>query len=293
MNWQEMARRQAGAIDRRQLCESGVSEDSIQGLVARKELRSLLPGVYAHESAATTALQRMWAASLWSDGGIVSHRSAARFWRLPVDPTTTVHVTVGDRRFRRVARNVRLHRVPLTTDEITVSAGLPITTKTRTVIDLLRTERIYTARALLDRAIQKCWVSPTGVAESLHVGLGRTGNVQLRELLAGLEPGADAESERIMHRLLHRAGVTGWVPQYRVRLPGRSAYVDVAFPELKIAIEVDGRFGHDRKSERFDDDRERQNLLVGAGWIVLRFTWAHLTQRPHWVIEQIAQHLAA
>jgi very-short-patch-repair endonuclease len=104
--------------------------------------------------------------------------------------------------------------------------------------------------------------------------------------------GAQAESERLLHAILRRGGVHGWHPQYRVQLRARVAYLDVALPDAKIAIEVDGRVAHGPWSDRFSDDRARQNDLVAAGWRVLRFTWEHL-QDPAYVLGQIAQLLAA
>jgi very-short-patch-repair endonuclease len=77
-----------------------------------------------------------------------------------------------------------------------------------------------------------------------------------------------------------------------VQLRTRVAYLDVALPDAKIAIEVDGRVAHGPWSDRFSDDRARQNDLVAAGWRVLRFTWRHL-QDPAYVLGQIAQLLAA
>jgi very-short-patch-repair endonuclease len=293
MEWFEVAQRQCGVIDRSQFAASGVTEDSIQGLVARRELRAVFSGVYVHSSGPVTANQRLWAASLWSDGGVISHRSAARLWQIKAEPATTVHLTVADRRFRRSSKGIRLHRVPLPSGDTTEFGALPVTNRARTIIDLLRTERIDVARTLLDRAIQRHWVDVADVGRSISNGLGRAGNVQLRELLAGLEPGADAESERRLHRLLRTAGLTGWVPQYEIRLAGRRCYVDVAFPDLNLAIEVDGKLTHDVLSDRFEDDRERQNALVGAGWRVLRFTWRQLNDRPDWVLQQIVQHVAA
>ena len=50
------------------------------------------------------------------------------------------------------------------------------------------------------------------------------------------------------------------------------ARIDVAFREQRIAIEVDG-FAYHSDRARFQRDRSRQNLLVGLGWTVLRFTW--------------------
>jgi very-short-patch-repair endonuclease len=64
----------------------------------------------------------------------------------------------------------------------------------------------------------------------------------------------------------------------------------VAFPEARVAVEVDGRAWHSA-GDRFQHDRSRQNALVAAGWTVLRFTWADLTQRPDLALAVIATTL--
>ena len=62
--------------------------------------------------------------------------------------------------------------------------------------------------------------------------------------------------------------------------------VDAAYPELKLAIEVDG-FEHHSTPEAFQRDRTRQNGLVALGWTVLRFTWHDVVQRPAHVAQLI------
>lgn len=90
-----------------------------------------------------------------------------------------------------------------------------------------------------------------------------------------------------MGRLLQRTGLH-WAPNHAVR--GESgqilAEIDFASPELKIAIEVDGRAFHsDRRS--FEQDRARQNKLVIRGWVVLRFTWERIVNDPDGVVAEI------
>jgi very-short-patch-repair endonuclease len=157
----------------------------------------------------------------------------------------------------------------------------------------MRAERYGTARDVRDRALQMRWIDEAAIQRSISAQLGRTGNTQLRRLLAELERGAQAESERLLHAILRRAGVRGWRAQYRVRIGRRIAYVDVAFPAQRLAIEVDGRRHHDGASERFEDDRDRQNDLVATGWRVLRFTWRQLAEHPDLVLARIVQLLAA
>jgi very-short-patch-repair endonuclease len=58
-----------------------------------------------------------------------------------------------------------------------------------------------------------------------------------------------------------------------------------------LAVEADGRDTHDRP-EALYADRVRQNLIMLAGWRVLRFTWYDVMQRPDWVIAQVRQALS-
>jgi very-short-patch-repair endonuclease len=292
MDWQDLTRRQDGAIAREQLNECGLSHAQLDRLIARRDLVELLPGVYSPRPVPESIGQREWAAVLWS-GGVLSHRSAARRWQLPVMSDVRVHVTVGDRAFRWRMPGVRVHRVLLGASQRTTGGGLPISTRARTVIDLMRSERYADARDLRDRGLQQGWIDEPAILRSVLAQPGRTGNAQLRRLHDELERGAQAESERLLHAILRRAGLRGWKPQYRVRLGARMAYVDVAFPQHRLAIEVDGRRYHDGASERFEDDRERQNALVLAGWRVIRVTWRMLTEQPDLVFDQIVQGLAA
>jgi very-short-patch-repair endonuclease len=72
-------------------------------------------------------------------------------------------------------------------------------------------------------------------------------------------------------RALVAAGLPPPRQQYRVRIAGRTCKIDLAYPDLLIAIELDGWDSH-RTRSAFDSDRERANALVLAGWVVLRFT---------------------
>jgi len=86
----------------------------------------------------------------------------------------------------------------------------------------------------------------------------------------------------LLVKVLREAGITGWRTNYSV-----GGYkVDVAFPKVKVAIEVDGLAFHS-DSDDFHNDRVRQNNIVVLGWQVLRFTWLDLVEYPHRVIAVI------
>lgn len=92
---------------------------------------------------------------------------------------------------------------------------------------------------------------------------------------AGFHPG-DSELETRVARVLVEAGLPEPTRQHRIRANGRTYFVDLAYPEQMVAIEIDG-FEYHRSRNDFDRDRSRQNDLVGDGWTVLRFTSRSVT----------------
>ena len=65
--------------------------------------------------------------------------------------------------------------------------------------------------------------------------------------------------------------------QWHVYVRGRTFYLDAAIPSQKIGFEFDGvsKFSSDQAewSRQTQDFLQRQNLLAGAGWTVIRLTW--------------------
>ena len=93
------------------------------------------------------------------------------------------------------------------------------------------------------------------------------GNVSKRQ------PSPSAESWP--HYLLWQ-GVTGKWPtakkEFSGAVPGRKFRIDIAFPDERLAIEVDGWQWHGKHLGDFKRDRDRQNELTMQGWRILRFT---------------------
>ena len=67
--------------------------------------------------------------------------------------------------------------------------------------------------------------------------------------------------------------------------------LDIAFPELRFVVEVDG-WAHHVDREAFENDRARKRALVADGWTVVEVTWHDLEQRPSEVVDQIRRVLA-
>lgn len=171
----------------------------------------------------------------------------------------------------------------------------PLVPKLDALGDTLISRSQRASRDLLDHALQQRWIDSLDldllIAE--RSGPGRRGQRRLNELRDRATSGSRSEAEHRMGRLLARTS-GNWVPNYAVQDESGQilAEIDFADPELKIAIEVDGRAFHsDRRS--FERDRKRQNMLVTRGWIVLRFTWERLVNDPEGVLAEVAAVLAS
>lgn len=159
------------------------------------------------------------------------------------------------------------------------------------VVDMLRFLDVDAAMALGHRAMQTGVVSVTGLQQALVDLRGRGSMRQLRDIIAALATGSHSQAEQRLIRLLSDAAIVGWLANLRVRIGRTNVVVDVAFPAAMLAVEVDGRAWHS-DARTFVADRRRQNLLVNAGWTVLRYTWADLTDRPGSVLAEIRSALS-
>jgi len=169
--------------------------------------------------------------------------------------------------------------------------GIRCLRPTRAVADLLRRLPLAEAVVVCDasRRAQVCTDADLRVELALHARL--RGVRQAFAVLALSDPRAESPPESRVRLLLVQAGLVP-VPQFDVRdAAGRwLARVDLAFPAQKIAIEYDGRAVHERE-DVFTRDRQRQNDLVRAGWMVLRFSAADLRLRPHAIVQQVRDAL--
>lgn len=55
--------------------------------------------------------------------------------------------------------------------------------------------------------------------------------------------------------------------------------MDAAWPEARVAVELDGAAFHGSKEQR-ERDLRRDSALAAAGWVVLRFSYARLVNDP-------------
>jgi very-short-patch-repair endonuclease len=121
---------------------------------------------------------------------------------------------------------------------------------------------------------------------------GRPGVALLRSLVdARTSTTAVPQSvfETRLLRVLKDAGLPEPVVQHEIRDRGRLVgVVDLAFPEIRLAIEAEGYRWHAGRL-RFERDLARRNSLTALGWRVIHVTWADLTDRGEATIQAMVR----
>lgn len=253
--------------------------------VSEGRLLSVQPSVFRIAGAPITWHQSVQAACLAVDG-IASHRTAAELWGL-IQPAGYTEVSITGAVNRSVRPPAIVHRIIDLHAELAVDrAGLRVTDAVRTVIDLGLVMPWWSVRQAINRGLSTR-AFPLSAVRELRDALGRpgrNGTGVVRDILdAGnlLTMGAEeSELEKRFTALARRFGLPALSLQHEVWDAGRFvARVDAAYPDVKLAIEVDG-FEHHSTPEAFQRDRTRQNRLVALGWTMLRFTWSDVVHSP-------------
>jgi hypothetical protein len=260
-----------------QATKCGMTRGQIRHKVRSGEWLVARRGVYAVAGVPATWTQAVAAAVLsLQPRGWASHATAGRLWGfdVPVPPAIDVLVDLE----RRVKMDgVASHRSgALFTADLTRHLHMPVTSPERTIVDLSAIVPVRGLGRMVDDGLRRRLVRldrlSTCLARLPKSPGRRPAAVQelLAERLPGYDPG-DSDLETRVLRALVAAGLPPPAQQHRVRIAGRTFRIDLAFVGAKLAIELDGWECHGSRSA-FDDDRSRANLLVAAGWTLLRFT---------------------
>jgi very-short-patch-repair endonuclease len=88
--------------------------------------------------------------------------------------------------------------------------------------------------------------------------------------------------------------VLGGLPpavQHPVVIRGRRYYLELAYPDLLVAVEYDG--ADHRTQQRARRDLEREAALVSAGWRILRFDAYVVLFEPERLVAEVRADLVA
>lgn len=295
MQWREeiteVMRANGGLATRQQLLEwiPGVVLDA---RIGRGSLVRVFPHVYRLRESADDDVTALRAALLHAGSeAALSHTTALAVWGLwpLVHP---LHATVDQSIKRAGSTGLIVHRRlrfdPRST-QCVERRGLLITALPRTLIDswplLPAAERRPLVLDVSRRGLITADLLRDAIAERPNVA----GHRALRQAIDLIDDGCQSELEALgVLNVFRHASLPRSVGQYRVALPSGPVKLDRAWPEVKLAVELDGARHHTSPEDR-QRDLTRDAALAAIGWVVLRFTFADVRRDPNTVRARVLQ----
>jgi very-short-patch-repair endonuclease len=283
----ELATRQHGVVSTWQLDALGYSPSSAAKAAKVGRLQRLHRGVYAVGHERLTWNGRCRAVVLAVRPSVASHLSAGWLWGLLRHRPETIHVTAPTQRHWR--RGFAVHTAKLAASDIKAVEGIPVTSISRTLLDLAWMLHPDQLDRVLRRAEELQLLDLGPIEEPLdrcgrHPGAGR-----LRRALAIYreEPAFTRSGlERLFLRLVRQAGLAAPSMNYVVA----GFELDAYWEAERFAVELDIYETHGTH-DAFERDRLRQDDLVLIGVEMIRVTGPRLSREPKATIERVAAHL--
>lgn len=253
------------------------SEALKRGALTRSHLRwnfrAIFPDVYVPKSARLSLRHRIIGAWLWSGrNGVMAGRAAAALhgalWVPSITPIEMIWRN-GRPPDGIVVRNERIEA-----DEITVAAGLPVTTPPRTALDLARHLHRDLAVQSLDALARATDVK---AADALHLGdrLPRARGLRRAEIALDLmDSGAQSPQESWLRLVLIDGGLPRPRTQIRVTDGFNEAFIDMGYDDAMVGLDYDGKH-HATDRPRYVHDIGRNELIARQKWIDIHVVVEH------------------
>lgn len=278
---EQLAERQHGLIHRAQALSCGLTPAGISRRLVNQEWDEVRPNVYHLSGAPETPLTKIFSAWLWVGDGFVSHATAAHLWGLDgVSEQEEIELTAyrGTR-----CEGVRVHRLhPDNRPPVRVINGMAVSSVERTLFDLAGKLPLRSVGTAMDDALRRrlttldrLWNAWIAFGKK-----GRKGTRAFKILLFGRDDREGLLRSRLeskMLRILKR--VQAPIPNHRVTDGSRVAYLDFAYPSLKVGIETHGAVWH-HGEEKWKKDLVRDRWLKSLGWSVLYYSWDDVHLAP-------------
>jgi very-short-patch-repair endonuclease len=228
-----------------------------------------------------------WSRTLPADV-VFAGASAAWLHGLQLVPTDPVEVVVPGSSGPRTRPGLLVHHGDLPPPDVVSIRGLRAEALHLALARLCLRGSAVDALIALDMAVRIGGADDAGLLHLPEGALGKPGMARLARL-AKLAAPAESPMETRLRWLLIQAGLPQ--PEVQTNLQDNAsrfvARADLYYPQARLVLEYDGGNHRDRLIE---DDR-RQNLLINAGYRILRFTASDL-QNPNLVVAQVRSALA-
>jgi Transcriptional regulator, AbiEi antitoxin/Protein of unknown function (DUF559) len=284
----DLAACQGGYVRRDQLLAHGLSPSAIDRRVNSGDLTPVTTGIY-RVIPSEDHVDLLRGAVLSLPKAVVSHQSAAHLLGFPMLPRLVPTVVVASHTTHRFPGVTVRRCTDLTESDTAVVRGLVVTNVVRTFFDLGGLLRFRHWDAI-GESLVIAGKMELGSFADLTLRLARRGKPGSRHAhkflvgRAGHHPKATI-LERMGRDVLARGGLPKPIAEHPI--PWRAGRrFDDAYPEERVAIEWDSRAWHEQRAA-MAEDRRRDREAAAHGWVVLRFTWEEVTERPHEIVETV------
>jgi REase_MTES_1575 len=221
------------------------------------------------------------------EGAVLSHRDAASLWGIRPNARPLIEITSPSSQRRR--RGIQFHRSSLPADETTSHDGIPVTTVPRTLFDLATILSFrQLERALNEAEVRRLWHA-VSLLDLLRRYPRRTGSPLVRAVLEARNAGATIVRSDLEVQFLEFVDESGFPePEMNALIEGLE--VDAVWRDQRVAVELDSRTFH-LTAAAFEADRERDRILMAAGWRPVRITAKHLERTRDRLREDLAKLL--
>jgi hypothetical protein len=249
----------------------GLTEEQIRHRVRTGRLVPIHPGVFAVGPEPLDDSGRFRAAVLaGGPGALLAGRAACAWWGVVQAAPPVIDVLVSAK--RRARPGVRFRLAAVHSGEATVREGIPIVCPARAILDLAReTDGRELERALNEARVLHLPDSPS-LRDLVDRYPGRRGVRAARQALAlfeaGPTPTRSCAEERVL-AIIDRHGLPRPLTNHPVTSADGRFLIDFAWPNLRVALELDAWSTHSGRRQ-MAADRRRDRALRIAGWLPSR-----------------------
>nr|MDT0659846.1 DUF559 domain-containing protein [Micromonospora sp. DSM 115978] len=261
-------------------------------------LDRVLPGVYIEPGGPEPGFDLLRRAALaWSSGrGALSHLTALDVWGLRGQlPCEDVHLTVPAGTGLRSRSGFVVHQRRGFTSQppqVLTRRGMPVIRIERCLVESWPLLPLVDRPAPVIRAVNERMTTPARIDAALTDVPRLVGRAELRHLLDRLAAGCRSQLEIWGHdQVFVGPGMPPFERQTRVRVNGRTYYLDVYARRERVNFELDGATTHGDLRQR-EIDLRRDALLATLGILVVRYPHRRLVQEPDEVRREILTILA-
>jgi predicted transcriptional regulator of viral defense system/very-short-patch-repair endonuclease len=284
----DLATTQHGVVATWQLAELGYGRNAVAKAAGVGRLHRVHRGVYVVGQRSLTWHGRCMAAVLASYPSVASHLSAAWLWGILRSRPETMHVT---RRVRRSGkRPFVVHRADLARIDLARREDIPVTSLSRTILDVAVTSRARTVRRHLQIAEDLQLFDLREMQDLLGRTKGHRGQAKVRAAMELYDEKPVFTRSGLERRFLEVVRDAA-LPEPAMNLFVAGYEIDAYWEAEGFGVELDVFETHGSRLS-FEEDRERDDALLLAGIETTRVTGPRLDREPGAVVDSVRRHLA-